>query len=201
VAGTEGGHGERQNTVKNGEKGAGLAAPERASKDIIKISLQILSINASHVVLPNNLLQLSTIKEMKNLMAKCHSTSTPSARTWWSLPSPDLECVDIVRESPEYRTAFGVNLLCITVPLIIFYVMCAREFFVRLRKLEERVKKKVTSNCLFFIIQGIGRILWLCPVSVICAPLFIVYIPIRQVSVDFLLITSQPGPGAAREIN
>jgi len=31
VAGTEGGHGERQNTVKNGKKGGGLAAPERAS--------------------------------------------------------------------------------------------------------------------------------------------------------------------------
>jgi len=32
VVGTEGGAcGERQNTVKNGKKGGGLAAPERAS--------------------------------------------------------------------------------------------------------------------------------------------------------------------------
>jgi len=30
VAGMEGGHVERQNTVKNGKKGGGIAAPEHA---------------------------------------------------------------------------------------------------------------------------------------------------------------------------
>jgi len=34
VAGTEGGHGGWRNTVKNGKKGGGLAAPECASNDI-----------------------------------------------------------------------------------------------------------------------------------------------------------------------
>jgi len=31
MAGMEGGHGKRRNTVKNGKKGGGIAAPERAS--------------------------------------------------------------------------------------------------------------------------------------------------------------------------
>lgn len=132
------------------------------------------------MILPTNFFQHFSVKDMANLLAKCFSRSTPSAKAW-SLPSPDLECADIVRESPEYRTAFIVNILCIAVPLFIFYVMCAREFLIRLRKLENRMRKKINSDCLFFLIKGMGRILWLCPLSVICAPFFIIYIPIRQV--------------------
>jgi hypothetical protein len=121
---------------------------------------------------------------MSNMLAKCFSRPTPSVKAW-SLPSPDLECADIVRESPEYRTAFIVNILCIAVPLFIFYVMCAREFLVRLQKLEKRMRSKISSDFLFFLLKGIGRILWLCPLSVICAPFFIIYIPIRQVENSF----------------
>jgi hypothetical protein len=55
-----------------------------------------------------------------------------------SLFSSGEGCSDIIRQPDEYRTAFFTNLCCIAVPLHIFYVMCARELLIRLRKLEAR---------------------------------------------------------------
>ena len=52
-------------------------------------------------------------------------------------------CSDITRQPDEYRTAFFTNLCCIAVPLVIFYVMCAREILVRLVKLERRLKASI----------------------------------------------------------
>ena len=90
-------------------------------------------------------------------------------------------CSDITRQPNEFRTAFITNLCCIAVPLVIFYVMCARELLVWLIKVENQVKARIQSPALFLFVKGLGRILWLCPVSVICAPFFILYVAVRQV--------------------
>ena len=90
-------------------------------------------------------------------------------------------CSDIIRQPNEFRTAFITNLCCIAVPLVIFYVMCARELLVWLQKLEKRFNHRIQSQALFLFVQGLGRVLWLCPVSVVCAPFFILYIAVRQV--------------------
>ena len=91
-------------------------------------------------------------------------------------------CADITRQPDEYRTAFFTNLTCIAVPLLIFYVMCARELLVRLVKLEDRVKEQISNDWLFVVVKMTGRFLWLVLVSPLCCPFFILYIAVRQVT-------------------
>ena len=46
-------------------------------------------------------------------------------------------CIDIQRTSEEYRTAFFVNIICISLPVLVFYIMCSRELWDKLRQMEQ----------------------------------------------------------------
>jgi hypothetical protein len=137
--------------------------------------------NSTFIALPKELIE-GRIPE--NLFENCSDL----LRTFvdeQTLFSSNQGCADIVRQPNEYRTAFFTNLGCIAVPLVIFYVMCARELLVRLVKLEDRIKGRIENPALFLFVKVLGRILWLCPISVICAPFYVLYIAIRQVNHSF----------------
>jgi hypothetical protein len=138
--------------------------------------------NNSYVALPVEIFE-GQIPE--NVFENCSDLVRTLMEDDKALFSSGEGCADISRQPDEYRTAFFTNLTCIAVPLLIFYVMCARELLVRLCKLEDQVKERISNECLFVFVKMIGRILWLVLVSPLCCPFFILYIAVRQVKFYF----------------
>ena len=77
------------------------------------------------------------------------------------------QCFPIKRDPEEYRTAFIVNIICITWPYFIFWTMCSRELWIHMQG-------HVILKILFW------------PLSILCAPFFIIYIAFKQVIYKFL---------------
>ena len=109
--------------------------------------------NETHVLIPANAMQKCAkfFKRQKPTMA----------------PTANQQCLPIARNPEEFRTAFLVNIICISLPIFVFWTMCSRELWLHL-------KDKPKLKYLFW------------PLSLICSPFFILYIAFKQVIFKFL---------------
>ena len=99
-----------------------------------------------------------------------------------SLQNVDREyCVDITRNAEEYRTAFITNIICISLPILVFYVMCFKEMRTWLHYFEYENKSsgKYSQACVWTL----KILFW--PCTVLFAPFYILYIAFRQVIFKF----------------
>ena len=99
-----------------------------------------------------------------------------------SLQNVDREhCVDITRNAEEYRTAFFFNIICISLPILVFYVMCFKEMWTYLHYFEYENKSSGKYSPTF--VWTLKILFW--PCTVLFAPFYILYIAVRQVIFKF----------------
>ena len=121
----------------------------------------IHQLNSSHVIINSNLLY-NCSKYLKFLEKGRPIVDFSNV----NLVTKSL-CLPIKRDPEEYRTAFIVNIICITWPYLIFWTMCSRELWIHMQG-------HVILKILFW------------PLSILCAPFFIIYIAFKQVIYKFL---------------
>ena len=117
--------------------------------------------NSSHIILNSNLLY-NCSKYFKNVKKDPHHHDFSKINL-----VTENQCSPIKRDPAEYRTAFIVNIICITWPYFIFWTMCSRELW-------SHMQGHVILKILFW------------PLSILCAPFFIIYIAFKQVIYKFL---------------
>ena len=133
---------------------------------------QISAANETHAVVPKN---LSIYLCLKHLVLGSGS-SPDQADELEIFNSTVAGCVDIQRTSEEFRTAFWDNVICIALPIVVFYIMCFQQLWVELKRLEHR-----RSGSQFILLLRIFYV----PLGILCAPFFIIYVAVRQLVFKF----------------
>ncbi len=85
-------------------------------------------------------------------------------------------CYDIRRTPHEFRIALVTNIVCICLPIAIFYAMCARELLPFVHQFLRRHNSMVGA--------AVAYPLWIL-LALVCAPFFILYVAARQVYYRF----------------
>ena len=127
---------------------------------------------------------------LKAASDNCSYTHTASSSSWPASTRSSVvpyaaptSCMDIERTPEEYRTAFVTNIVCFTLPLLIFFAMCARELLPAVHRLDARATKALPgglASAFTFVLFP----MWLL-VAFVCSPFFILFVAARQVYYKF----------------
>ena len=97
-----------------------------------------LSYNETHLLVPGDLL-----RKCANYWSRMQDLQTlPGIADF----SENGFCSDIERTSVEYRTAFFANIMFISLPLVIFYIMASRELWDKLCALEHQYAQRYKGS-------------------------------------------------------
>jgi hypothetical protein len=137
--------------------------------------LRVSAFNSSHVVFSKD--ELGALLSEWHKCARQRLTLGPAI----NVTDSEEECADIVRSPEEYLTAFIVNLVCIALPLISFFCMCARELLPSFKTFIEKCSSKFPFQSIFAVIFGLFVYpVWIL-VAFVCAPFFIIFVAARNV--------------------
>ncbi len=157
-------------------------------------------LNSSHLIVPKDFKPTSNSNCSLLLWNLVKSTAATTSTTMDDknnnfMTSGDLGlgpsaadfCIDITRTSNEYRTAFFVNIVCIALPICIFYFMCARELQQNVKSFEARCFRGLASTDDSLAVTLLRVLLWafFIPASIICAPFFVLFVAAKQVYYKF----------------